>query len=77
MTSETVEAFIAVSPRGHRIPSTVRPTADEAWAVLRASVSETDDLHDAGWRIHRLECTVIIRCRTGFLSPQRFRQRDK
>lgn len=54
MTGETVQAFIAVSPRGHRIPSTIRPNPDDAWAALRASVSDPDSLHEAGWRIHRL-----------------------
>ena len=34
MPGETVQVFIAVSLRGRCIPSTIRPTVDDAWAEV-------------------------------------------
>jgi hypothetical protein len=53
-----VHAYIAMTPHGMAIPSTIRPTADEAWQELRRSVSEPDSLHDKGWHIRRVVVTV-------------------
>jgi hypothetical protein len=56
----TIVAYIAVSPRGNPIRSTIRPTPDEAWQELRRSISEPDELIDR-WQIHRVEVTMMER----------------
>jgi hypothetical protein len=54
-------AYIAVSPRGSLIRSTIRPTPDEAWRELRRSISEPDTLHERGWHIRRVTVTALER----------------
>ena len=54
----THHAYVAVSPRGAPIISTIRQTADESWRQLRASLSDPDSLHDAGWHIRIVEVIV-------------------
>lgn len=49
-----MDAYMAVSPQGSPIPSTIRQTADEAWQVLRASITEPDSLIEKGWHVHRV-----------------------
>lgn len=53
-----LRAYIACTPNGTGIAATIRPTADEAWRELRASLSEPDTLIDRGWHICR--CLVIL-----------------
>ena len=57
----TVVAYIAVSPHGNPIGSTIRHTPDEAWQELRRSVTKPDELIDAGWHIRRVAVTVMER----------------
>jgi hypothetical protein len=56
--SKTTTAYICVSPLGNPIPSTIRPSTDESWRVLRESVTEPDTLIDAGWTVCRVYCVV-------------------
>jgi hypothetical protein len=56
-----MSAYIAVSPHGNLIHSTIRPTPDEAWQELRRSVTKPDELHDLGWHIRRVEVTLMER----------------
>lgn len=49
-----MNAYVAVSPKGAAIPSTIRPTADDAWAALRASITDPDTLIEKGWHVHRV-----------------------
>lgn len=51
-----IVAYICVSPHGSLIRSTIRPDPDEAWRVLRASLTEPDTLIDKGWKVQRLAC---------------------
>lgn len=54
----SVTAYICVSPGGNPVPETIRPSADESWRVLRASITEPDTLIDKGWEVHVVSCVV-------------------
>ena len=59
MTDEqTLTLYGAATPSGTVIGSTVRQTPDEAWRVLRQSVTEPDTLIDRGWHVRRVTVTV-------------------
>jgi hypothetical protein len=57
-SGQVLRAWCARAPRGALIASTIRPTADEAWSQLRASVPDPDALHDMGWRVVPIICQV-------------------
>lgn len=57
----SIVAYIAVSPHGKLIPSTIRSTPDVAWQALRDSISEPDTLIDSGWHICRVAGTAMER----------------
>jgi hypothetical protein len=53
-----MNAYICVSPHDTPILSTIRASADEAWRVLRASITEPDTLIEKGWTVHLCEFVV-------------------